>query len=35
MNSVQEAAVIHTKLGANVGVYAMNVGGIDRKFNIV
>lgn len=31
MNSVQEAAVIHTKLGANVGVYAMNVGGIGQE----
>ena len=31
MNTVQEAAVIHTKLGANVGVYAMNVGGIGQE----
>ena len=31
MNSVQEAAVIHTKLGANIGVYAMNVGGIGQE----
>ena len=31
MNTVQEAAVIHSKLGANVGVYAMNVGGIGQE----
>ena len=31
MNSVQEAAEIHTKLGANIGVYAMNVGGIGQE----
>ena len=31
MNTVQEAAVIHTKLGANIGVYAMNVGGIGQE----
>ena len=31
MSTVQEAAVIHSKLGANVGVYAMNVGGIGQE----
>ena len=31
LNTVQEAAVIHTKLGANIGVYAMNVGGIGQE----
>ena len=31
MNTVQEAAVIHSKLGANIGVYAMNVGGIGQE----